>query len=417
MLTPNSPRCRKSPLAPFKVQRREPGLHDIQIEILYAGICHSDLHQARDDWGRSSYPMVPGHEIIGRVVKVGASVKKLKAGDIAGVGCMVDSCRECSACQADLEQMCEKGGATWTYNGKGTGGRPSRWRTHIWRLFRTDRGRGTLLVVKVPESLDLKAAAPLLCAGITTYSPLRHWNVGKGQKVGVIGLGGLGHMGIKFAKAFGAHVVMITTSPEKGKDATRLGADRSAEVVTRWKRRWRRMPTALISCSTPFRSVMTLTNPYMRLLKRDSTMVMVGVLTPMELSGGSVIAGRKSVAGSGIGGMAETQEMIDFCAKHNIVSDIEMINIQDVNEAYERRVKNDVKYRFVIDIRSLQERGMTSEADILKALEEKPMALYALQQRVDPSNKSTEGLQDQMMRLRTAGKVKFDIKTGKWSKA
>jgi uncharacterized zinc-type alcohol dehydrogenase-like protein len=340
----------KSPLTPFTVQRREPGPHDVQIQILYAGICHSDLHQARNDWGRSTYPMVPGHEIIGRVVKVGGEVKKLKAGDIAGVGCMVDSCRECSACQADLEQMCEKGGATWTYNGKErVGGLPAGALTfggYSEQIVVEER-----FTVKVPESLDLKAAAPLLCAGITTYSPLRHWKVGKGQKVGVIGLGGLGHMGIKFAKAFGAHVVMITTSPDKGKDAKRLGAD---EVLLS------RDEAAMTAHAGSFDFLLNTipvghdVNPYMRLLKRDSTMVMVGVLTPMELSGGSVIAGRKSIAGSGIGGMAETQEMIDFCAEHNIVSDIEMIPIQSVNEAYERMLKNDVKYRFVIDIASLQ---------------------------------------------------------------
>ena len=341
----------KSPLVPYQVTRRAPGPHDVQIEILYAGICHSDLHQARNDWGRSLYPMVPGHEIIGRVVKVGGDVKKLKAGDIAGVGCMVDSCRECSACQADLEQMCEQGGATWTYNGRErVGGLPAGAPTfggYSEQIVVEER-----FTVKVPESLDLKAAAPLLCAGITTYSPLRHWKIGPGHKVGVIGLGGLGHMGIKFAKAFGAKVVMITTSPEKGKDATRLGAD---EVLVS------RDDAAMAKHANSFDFLLNTipvghdVNPYMRLLKRDSTMVMVGVLTPMELSGGSVIAGRKSVAGSGIGGMAETQEMIDFCAKHNIVSDIEMINMQDVNAAYERMLKNDVKYRFVINIASLKD--------------------------------------------------------------
>jgi uncharacterized zinc-type alcohol dehydrogenase-like protein len=336
----------KSPLAPFTIQRREPGPHDVQIQILYAGICHSDLHQARNDWGGSSYPMVPGHEIIGRVVKAGAAVKKLKVGDIAGVGCMVDSCRECSACQADLEQMCERGGATWTYNGKERATGAPTFGGYSEQIVVEER-----FVVKVPESLDLKATAPLLCAGITTYSPLRHWKVGKGQKVGVIGLGGLGHMGIKFAKAFGARVVMITTSPEKGKDATRLGAD---EVLVS------RDAAAMAAHANSFDFLLNTipvghdVNPYMRLLKRDSTMVMVGVLTPMELSGYSVISGRKSVAGSGIGGMAETQEMIDFCAEHNIVSDIEMIPIQNVNEAYERMLKNDVKYRFVIDIASLR---------------------------------------------------------------
>ena len=339
-----------SPLAAATIPRREPTDRDVQIEILFCGVCHSDLHFARNEWHFTQYPAVPGHEIVGRVTKVGPKVTKFKPGDIAGVGCMVDSCRECSACQADQEQMCEKGGATWTYNGRErVSGLPTGAPTYggyCEQIVVEER-----FTVKVPESLDLKAAAPLLCAGITTYSPLRQWKVGPGQKVGVIGLGGLGHMGIKFANAFGAHVVMITTSPDKGKDATRLGAD---EVLLS------RDEATMAAHGGSFDFLLNTipvghdVNPYMRLLKRYSTMVMVGVLTPMELSGGSVIAGRKSIAGSSIGGMAETQEMIDFCAKHNIVSDIEMINIQSVNEAYERMLKNDVKYRFVIDIASLR---------------------------------------------------------------
>jgi uncharacterized zinc-type alcohol dehydrogenase-like protein len=337
----------QSPLVPFSFERREPGPHDIQIEILYAGICHSDLHQVRNDWSNSNYPMVPGHEIVGRVVKVGAEVRKLKAGDLAGVGCMVDSCRQCSACKEDLEQYCEKG-ATWTYNGKERESGKSTFGGYSEQIVVEER-----FVVKIPENLDLKAVAPLLCAGITTWSPLRHWKVGAGQKVGVIGLGGLGHMGVKFAKALGAEVVMITTSPEKGKDATRLGAD-SVLVSTDAK--------AMAAAAGSFDFLLNTipvghdVNPYLSLLKRDRTMVMVGVLTAIEppLSGAALIFGRKNLAGSGIGGMAETQEMIDFCGQHNIVSDIEMVPIQQVNQAYERLLKNDVKYRFVIDIASLR---------------------------------------------------------------
>ena len=336
-----------SPLVPFSFERREPGPHDIQIEILYAGICHSDLHQAHNDWSNSVYPMVPGHEIVGRVVKVGAEVKKLRAGDLAGVGCMVDSCRHCSACKADLEQYCEKG-ATWTYNDKERGSEQLTFGGYSEQIVVEER-----FVVKIPANLDLKAVAPLLCAGITTWSPLRHWKVGKGQKVGVIGLGGLGHMGVKFAHALGAQVVMITTSPGKGKDAARLGAD--SMLVSR-------DADAMAAAAGSFDFLLNTipvahdVNPYMALLKRDRAMVMVGLLTAIEppLNAASLIFGRKTLAGSGIGGMAETQEMLDFCGQHNIVSDVEMVPIQQVNEAYDRLLKNDVKYRFVIDIASLR---------------------------------------------------------------
>jgi uncharacterized zinc-type alcohol dehydrogenase-like protein len=344
-----------SPLVPFTFHRRAPGSQDVQIEILYAGICHSDVHQVHNDWSNSLYPMVPGHEIVGRVVKVGADVKKLKAGDIAGVGCMVDSCRQCSACKEDLEQYCEKG-AILTYNDKERGyegGQPGSGRLtfggYSEQIVVEER-----FVVKVPSGMDLKAVAPLLCAGITTWSPLRHWKVGPGQKVGVIGLGGLGHMGVKFAKALGAHVVMITTSPEKGKDAKRLGAD---EVLLS------RDAGAMAAHALSFDMLLNTipighdVNPYLALLRRDRTMVMVGVLTEIEppVTGINLIGGRKNLTGSGIGGMAETQEMIDFCAEHGIVSDIEIIPIQAVNQAYERVLKNDVKYRFVIDIASLRD--------------------------------------------------------------
>jgi alcohol dehydrogenase (NADP+) len=335
-----------SALVPFSFERRDPGPHDVQIEILFSGICHSDVHQARNDWSNALYPMVPGHEIVGRVGKVGEQVTKLKAGDFAGVGCMVDSCRHCGACKADLEQYCEDNGPTYTYNARERGSEQLTFGGYSEQIVVEER-----FVVKVPESLDLKAVAPLLCAGITTYSPLRHWNIREGHKVGVIGLGGLGHMGIKFAKALGARVVMITTSPDKGKDARRLGAD---EVLLS------RDADSMAKHAASFDFLLNTIpvphdlNPYMALLKRDSTMALVGVLTELTppLAGVNLIMGRKSVTGSAIGGMVETQEMIDFCAEHGIVSDVEIVPIQAVNEAYERLLKNDVKYRFVIDMAS-----------------------------------------------------------------
>ncbi|MGP8233681.1 MAG: NAD(P)-dependent alcohol dehydrogenase [Methylovirgula sp.] len=337
----------QSPLAPFSFTRRSPGPHDIEIEILYCGICHSDLHQARNDWRNSLYPMVPGHEIVGRVVATGPHVKKLKVGDYAAVGCMVDSCRQCSACEDDLEQYCEHG-TTWTYNSKERGSENLTFGGYSEKIVVEER-----FVAKVPPHLDLKAVAPLLCAGITTWSPLRHWQIGAGQKVGIIGLGGLGHMGIKFAKALGAHVVMITTSPGKAKDAKHLGAD---EVLLS------RDAAAMAAHAGSFDFLLNTVpvphdlNPYLALLKRDRTMAIVGVLTELEppVMGGSLIGGRKAIAGSGIGGMKETQEMLDFCGAHNIVADIEIVPIQAVNEAYDRLLKNDVKYRFVIDMESLR---------------------------------------------------------------
>ena len=335
-----------SPVAPFSVERRDPGPHDVQVEILYSGVCHSDLHQARDDWGNSLYPMVPGHEIVGRVVKVGEHVKKFKVGDIAGVGTVVDSCRHCDPCNAGLEIYCEEG-ATPTYNGKERGSEKLTFGGYSEQIVTDER-----FVVKIPETMDLKAVAPLLCAGITTYSPLRHWKVGKGQKVGVIGLGGLGHLGVKFAKALGAHVVMITTSPDKGKDALRLGADEV--LISRDK-------AAMANAKSSFHFLLNTipvshdVNPYLELLKLDGAMALVGALTPLEpMAGVNLMLPRRSVGGSATGGMKETQEMIDFCAKHNIVSDVEMIKMQDINTAWERMQKNDVRYRFVIDIASLK---------------------------------------------------------------
>jgi uncharacterized zinc-type alcohol dehydrogenase-like protein len=336
-----------TPLAPFSFERRDPGPDDVQIDILYCGVCHSDLHQARNDWSNSLYPMVPGHEIVGRVVKAGANVSRFKTGDLAAVGCMVDSCRHCAPCEAGLEQYCAEG-FTGTYNSRERGTKNLTFGGYSEQVVVEQR-----FVVRVPENLDLKAVAPLLCAGITTYSPLRHWKVGPGQKVGIIGLGGLGHMGVKLAKAMGAHVAMITTSPEKGKDALRLGAD---EVLVS------RDEAAMKKARGTFDFLLNTIpvghdlNPYLGLLKLDGAMALVGALTALEppLQGINLIGGRKTVAGSLIGGMAETQEMLDFCGKHNIVSDIEMIRIDEINEAYERMLKNDVRYRFVIDMASLK---------------------------------------------------------------
>jgi uncharacterized zinc-type alcohol dehydrogenase-like protein len=336
-----------SPLTAFSLTRREPGPLDVQIEILYCGVCHSDLHQARNDWGNSLYPMVPGHEIVGRVLKVGGQVSKFRVGDYAAVGCMVDSCRACASCAEGLEQYCEQG-ATLTYNGTERGGTELTFGGYSEQIVVSER-----FVVRVPETLNLAAVAPLLCAGITTYSPLKHWRVGPGQKVGIIGLGGLGHMGVKFAHALGAHVVMITTSASKSADARRLGAD---EVL---------LSSDAASMAAHARSFDFLLNtvpvghdlnPYCALLKRDATMTLVGAITALEpaLAGYSIIGGRRRIAGSAIGGMPETQEMLDFCAAHNIVSDIELVNIQDINSVYTRLLNNDVRYRFVIDMASLK---------------------------------------------------------------
>lgn len=338
----------KKPLAPFDFERREPGPEDVQIEILYCGVCHSDLHQARDEWGNSAFPMVPGHEIVGRVTKVGSGVTKFKAGDLAGVGCLVDSCRTCPDCQRDLEQYCND--STYTYNspdkknpGKSTYGGYSN-------LIVVDQH----FVLKVSDKLDLAAVAPLLCAGITTYSPLRHWKVGPGMKVGIVGLGGLGHMGVKFAHAFGAHTVLFTTSASKVADAKRLGAD---EVVI--SKNAEEMQQHAESFDFILNTVAAPHNldAFTALLKRDGTMCLVGVPDSPHPSPavGNLIFKRRALAGSLIGGLRETQEMLDFCAEHNIVSDIEMIDIQEINEAFDRMQKSDVKYRFVIDLASLKE--------------------------------------------------------------
>ncbi len=335
----------KSPLAPCTIERRSPGPKDVAISIAYCGVCHSDIHQARDEWGGSMFPMVPGHEIVGHVTAVGKDVKKFKVGDVVGVGCMVDSCRKCSSCKDDLEQFCENGMAV-TYNG-----------TEMDRKTPTFGGYSDHIVVtedfvlNVPKNLPLNAVAPLLCAGITTYSPLRHWKVGKGQKVGIVGLGGLGHMGVKFAHAFGAQTYVITTSPSKKADAKKLGAD---DIVISKDEADMAKHAGSFDFILSTISAKYDMGAYLNLLKRDGTMVVVGVPEkPNELHTFSLIMGRKSIAGSLIGGIAETQEMLDFCGKHNIVSEVEMIPIQDVNKAYDRMLKSDVRYRFVIDTKSL----------------------------------------------------------------
>ena len=334
-----------SPVAPFTFERRQPGPQDIDIEILYCGVCHSDLHTVRNEWQNTTYPALPGHEIVGRVLSVGSEVKRFKKGDLAAVGCLVDSDRTCPACKNNLEQYCE-GAFVGTYNSpdKHLGGMTyGGYSDHIV----VDQH----FVLHVPANLDPAATAPLLCAGITTYSPLTHWKVGKGQKVGIVGLGGLGHMGVKFAHAMGARVVLFTTSPGKTDDAKKLGAD---EVVV--SKNPQEMEKHLNSFDFILDTVSAQhdINAYMALLKLDATLCQVGAPEMLNLHPFSVIFKRRSLAGSLIGGLKETQEMLDFCGKHNIVSDIEIIPMQKINEAYERMMKSDVKYRFVIDMASLK---------------------------------------------------------------
>jgi uncharacterized zinc-type alcohol dehydrogenase-like protein len=341
-----SAQTQTSPLVPASIQRRDPGPHDVQIQILYCGVCHSDLHTVRNEWHGTTYPCVPGHEIIGRVLKTGAQVKKFKEGDIAAVGCMVDSCRTCQNCKDDLEQFCEAG-VIFTYNS------PDK---HIGGMTYGGYSEGVVVdeafVLRVPENLDLAAAAPLLCAGITTYSPLRHWKVGKGQKVGIVGLGGLGHMGVKLANALGAHVVVFTTSPGKTQDALRLGAH---EVVVSKNQDEMKKHANSFHFILDTVSARHDINAYLELLKRDGTLTQVGAPPdPLPVQVFNLIFGRRQFAGSLIGGIRETQEMLDFCGEHNITCDIELIPIQKINEAYERLIRNDVKYRFVIDMASLK---------------------------------------------------------------
>lgn len=342
----NSPSDR---FAMINFERREPRPQDVVIKILYCGICHSDIHTARQEWAGTQYPCMPGHEIVGRVISVGNQVSTFNIGDLVGVGCMVDSCRHCTSCKEGFEQYCENG-FTGTYNGQDKIGGTS----HTYTLG----GYSDTIVVDqdfvlhVPKNLDPAAVAPLLCAGITTYSPLKAWNIGSGQKIGVVGLGGLGHMGIKFAHAMGAQVVMITTSPNKGADAKKLGAD---EVLIS------KDSNAMAAAAGSFDFLLNTipvghnTDPYMNLLKRDGTMVIVGSIEPLtHVNGSPFIFKRRRMAGSLIGGIAETQEMLDFCGNHNITCDIEVIDIKNINEAYDRTVKGDVKYRFVIDMATLK---------------------------------------------------------------
>ncbi|WP_341839623.1 NAD(P)-dependent alcohol dehydrogenase [Chitinophaga caseinilytica] len=335
----------KSAVAPWSFERRDPGPHDVEFDILYCGVCHSDLHQIRDEWGNSIYPMVPGHEIVGRVTRVGDKVTKFKPGDLAAVGCLVDSCRKCSNCNDGNEQYCENG-SSGTYNSHEQDHKTPTYGGYSSMIV-TDEA----FVLKVSDKLPLANVAPLLCAGITTYSPLRHWKVGKGHKVAVMGLGGLGHMAVKFAAAFGAEVTMLSTSPKKEADAKALGAHKF--VLTTDK-------AQLKSVRNYFDFILdTVSAPHdynmaQSLLRTNGVQICVGVPpTPMEIAGFSLIGNRRSIAGSMIGGIAETQEMLDFCAEHNIVSDVEVINMNYVNEAYERMLKGDVRYRFVIDMATL----------------------------------------------------------------
>jgi uncharacterized zinc-type alcohol dehydrogenase-like protein len=337
-----------SPFVSTTIARRDPTEDDVQIEILFCGICHSDLHQARNEWSGvmpTVYPCVPGHEIVGRVTKVGSAVTKFKVGDLAGVGCLVDSDGTCPECKAGLEQYCQNLTLTYNFPDKHTGGV-------------TYGGYSDSIVVKehfvlhIPTNLDLAGAAPLLCAGITTYSPMRHWGVTKGKKVGVVGLGGLGHMGVKFAHALGAHTVAFTTSPSKRDDAVRLGAD---EVVLS------RNADEMAKHAGSFDFILDAVaaehdiNAYIQLLRRDGNITMVGAPEkPLSVAVFGLIMGRRSLSGSPVGGLPETQEMLDFCGQHNITSDVEVIPIQKLDEAYERLLRSDVKYRFSIDMASLK---------------------------------------------------------------
>jgi uncharacterized zinc-type alcohol dehydrogenase-like protein len=335
-----------SSLAPFGINRREPGPKDVEMEILYCGVCHSDLHTARNEWHNTIYPCVPGHEIVGRVKRVGNGVTKFKPDDLAAVGCMVDSCRTCVNCQAGQEQFCTAF-PILTYNGpdKFLGGQ-------TFGGYSTGIVVDEAFVLRVPPGLDLAATAPLLCAGITTYSPLRHWKAGPGQKVGIVGLGGLGHMGVKFARAFGAHVVLFTTSPGKIADGLRLGAH---EVVVSKDADAMKKHQGSFNFILDAVSAQHDINAYLSLLKLDGTLALVGAPElPLPVAAFNLIMPRRNFAGSAIGGIAETQEMLDFCSQHNIVSDIEIIPIQKINEAYERLLKQDVRYRFVIDMASLK---------------------------------------------------------------
>ena len=332
-------------LAPFNFERRDPGPHDVAIEIMYCGVCHTDIHFVNNDWGISMYPMVPGHEIVGRVIEVGDHVKRFKAGDIAGVGCLVDSCRECDNCNKDLEQHCLNG-VVFTYNSYEKDGKNVTMGGYSSKIVVDER-----FVLKVSEKLSPEKAAPLLCAGITTYSPLKTWKVGKGHKFAVIGLGGLGHMAVKFGVAFGADVTVLSTSPSKREDALALGAH---DFVVTTDEEQLKAVTGKFDFILDTLSAVHDYNMYIALLATGGTIICVGLPTePMHIPAFNLVFTRKCVAGSMIGGLAETQEMLDYCAENNIVSDVEVIPIQQIQTAYDRMIKGDVKYRFVIDMSSL----------------------------------------------------------------
>ena len=341
-------------LVPFSFERRDPGINDVQIEILYCGVCHSDIHQVRNEWGNARFPMVPGHEIIGKVTAIGSQVTGFSIGETVGVGCLVDSCRLCTDCADNLEQFCNS--ATFTYNSADniSGG-------NTYGGYSSQIVVDQHFVLHISDKLDPAAAAPLLCAGITTYSPLKHWRVGKGCKVGIVGLGGLGHMGVKFARAMGAHVVLFTTSANKVDDAIRLGAhevviSKDAEAMQQHRLSFDFILNTVAAAHD--------LDSFTDLLKRDGTLCMVGIPDHPHPSPaiGNLVFKRRQIAGSLIGGLNETQEMLDFCAEHNIVSEIEIIPIQQINQAYERMMKSDVKYRFVIDLASLKA-GSASQHD------------------------------------------------------
>ena len=334
-----------TPLSEWSIERRSPKPHDVQLEILYCGVCHSDLHTARNEWGGTKYPVVPGHEIVGRITAVGEHVTKYKVGQLAGIGCMVDSCRECDNCKEGLEQYCSNG-MVGTYNGEERDGSGITYGGYSKQIVAHED-----FILRIPEHLPLEGIAPLLCAGITTYSPLRHWKVGKGDKVGILGLGGLGHMGVKLAASMGAEVTMLSHSPKKEADAKRLGAHKflltSDEQQVKNVRKYFDFILDTVSAEHDY-------NLYLGMLKTNGVMVCVGAPPiPSKVSAFNLIGERRTLAGSLIGGIPETQEMLDYCAAHNIVSDVEVIKMSEINEAYERMLKGDVKYRFVIDMASL----------------------------------------------------------------
>jgi uncharacterized zinc-type alcohol dehydrogenase-like protein len=336
----------KEDLVPFRFERRDARPDDVVIEILYCGVCHSDLHTARNDWGWTTYPIVPGHEVIGRVVGVGKDVTRFKPGDAVGVGCLVDSCQQCETCKSGEEQYCD--GAVYTYGGQDRHDHTKTQGGYSEKIVVSDK-----FVLRIPDGLDLKGAAPLLCAGITTWSPLRHWQAGKGSRVAVVGLGGLGHMGLKLAKALGAEVTLFTRSKGKEEDARRLGADHIVISAD---------PAQMAAVSGRFNLIIDTVpyihdlNPYLPTLAKDGTLVLVGYLGALDpfLNTTPMVLRRKSVAGSLIGGIQETQELLDFCGQHGITSDVEVIPMQDINAAYERMLRSDVKYRFVIDMATLK---------------------------------------------------------------